>query len=266
MNGDPLRRRVFRRFCYSLADEVFAVSNELRAHYAKQVGIAPKRINVIPNGVDLRRFCPDAAVRNRLRAQIGATDREVVLGTVGRLDPVKDHATLLLAAEQVIAAGVPLKVVIVGDGPGRARLHDAIAGSSALRHRVVLAGESSKPEEWLNALDVFALPSLSEGMSNTILEAMATALPSVVTVVGANPDLVEEGKTGFLVDPRDVKSMAARVLTLASDGELRCAFGRRARRKVESDFSLHRMLENYLQLYTVCTTHQSLAGTALGRA
>ncbi len=266
MNGDPWRRRVFRRICYSLANEVFAVSRELREHYARQLGLAPARIDVIPNGVDAGRFRPDASTRRRLRLQIGAVDQEIILGTVGRLDPVKDHATLLLAAEQVIAAGAPLRVVIVGDGPGKEQLQATIETSSSLRGRVVLAGESSKPEDWLNSFDVFALPSLSEGMSNTILEAMATELPSVVTSVGANPDLVEESKTGFLIRPRDVRGLADRILQLVGDRELRRKLGQRARQKVESEFSLQRMLENYSRLYTIRTTQRRLAGTALGRA
>jgi glycosyltransferase involved in cell wall biosynthesis len=266
MNGDPLRRRVFRRFCYSLCDEVFAVSRELREHYAKQVRFAPSKINVIPNGVDLDRFRPDPATRARLRAGIGASEQEIILGTVGRLDPVKDHATLLAAAEQVIGAGMPVRVVIVGDGPNKEQLQAAIDKSSSLQGRITLAGESSKPEDWLNSFDVFVLPSLSEGMSNTVLEAMATELPCVVTAVGANPDLVESDKTGFLVEPRDFRSLAARMLQLAADRDLCSAFGRSARQRVERDFSLQRMLENYSRLYTVRTTQKSLAGTAMGRA
>ncbi len=266
MNGDPWRRRVFRRFCYSLADEVFAVSRELREHYAKQVGVSPTRLNVIPNGVDIDRFHPSASSRHRLRGQIGAADGEIVLGTVGRLDPVKDHATLLLAAEQLIAGGMPLRIVIVGDGPGRDQLRHAVESSPFLRNRVTLAGESTHPESWLNSFDVFVLSSLSEGMSNTILEAMATELPSVVTSVGANPDLVEDGKTGFLVNPKDVAGLADRVLMLAEDRGLRSRLGKQARRKVETEFSLQRMLENYSRLYTVRTAQRRLVGTALGRA
>src|SRR5262245_16139670 len=158
MNGDPWRRRVFRRFCYALSDEVFAVSRELREHYAKQLGLAPAKISVIPNGVDLNRFRPDPATRSRLRKDLGVAEQEIVLGTVGRLDPVKDHATLLAAAEHVSTAGMPVRVVIVGDGPGREQLEATIDRSSSLRGRVTLVGESKKPEEWLNSFDVFVLP------------------------------------------------------------------------------------------------------------
>jgi glycosyltransferase involved in cell wall biosynthesis len=266
MHGDPLRRRVFRRFCYGLADEVFAVSNELREHYAKQTGVVPTRINVISNGVDVARFRPDAAARARMRAFLSATDQHIVLGTIGRLDPVKDHTMLLLAAEQILNAGVSLKVVIVGNGSERQKLQSQIESSLALRSSAILAGESGKPEEWLNALDVFALPSLSEGMSNTILEAMATGLPSVVTAVGANADLVEHGHTGFVVNPRDVNALASRVLMLVSNSSLRSDFGARARQKAASSFSLDRMLEDYSRLYTVCTFHKRPAETGLRRA
>jgi sugar transferase (PEP-CTERM/EpsH1 system associated) len=265
MNGDPWRRRVFRRFCYSLANEVFAVSRELREHYTRQLGLAQERMDVIPNGVDTGRFHADAAARHRMRAQLGAGEHEIVLGTVGRLDPVKDHATLLLAAEYVITAGMPLRVVVVGDGPGREQLQAAIERSSSLRRRVTLAGESARPEDWLNSFDVFALTSLSEGMSNTVLEAMATGLPSLVTSVGANPDLIDENRNGFLVSPRDFRSLAARVQQLAADGDLRLAFGQHARQKVETEFSLPRMLENYSRLYALRTAHRHVAGTAMGR-
>jgi sugar transferase (PEP-CTERM/EpsH1 system associated) len=265
MNGDPWRRRVFRRFCYGLANEVFAVSRELREHYAQQLDLAPAKINVIPNGVDLNRFRSDASTRSRMRTLIGAAEHEIVVGTVGRLDPVKDHASLLAAAEQAIAAGMPVRVVIVGDGPGKEQLQAAIAKSSALRGRVTLAGESNKPEEWLNSFDVFTLPSLSEGMSNTVLEAMATELPCVVTSVGANPDLVEDDRSGYLFQPRDFRALAGRILQLASDRDLRGAFGHRGRQKVEVEFSLQRMLENYSRLYTVRTMQKHVAGTAMGR-
>lgn len=156
--------------------------------------------------------------------------------------------------------------MIVGGGPERERLLAAVESSPSLRNRVTLAGESANPEAWLNSFDVFVLPSLSEGMSNTILEAMATELPSVVTSVGANPDLIEDGKTGFLINPRDAGSLADRIHKLAEDRDLRSTLGKQARQKVESEFSLQRMLENYSRLYAVRTKQQRLAGTALGRA
>lgn len=251
MNGDPWRRRVFRRFAYGLADEVFAVSRELREHYSAQVGVAKARIGLVPNGVDTERFHPDDETRMRMRLQLGISPSALIAGTVGRLDPVKDHNALLDAAELLGNSGGDVHVVIVGDGPEHETLQTRIAASPSLRGRVHLAGESAQPEHWLNAFDVFVLPSLSEGMSNTLLEAMATALPCVVTDVGANPDLVDDGQSGYLVPVRDAKAIADRVFRLAVDPQLRFRMGQRGRLKVTQEFSMARMLENYTRLYTL---------------
>ncbi|MFI5103404.1 MAG: glycosyltransferase [Terriglobales bacterium] len=266
MNGDPLRRRMFRRFCYTLADEVFAVSRELREHYAAQVGVPVSKFGLIPNGVDTGRFQPNPEVRTSLRERLKIANDVVLAGTVGRLDPVKDHATFVEAAEQLVTSGARLHFVIVGGGPEHDALRSRIDSSPALRKRFILAGEAERPEDWLNAFDIFVLPSLSEGMSNTVLEAMATALPCVVTAVGANPDLVEDGHTGFLVEARDADTLADRMLELAADPQLRSTFGRRGRLKVETQFSLPRMIANYTRLYTTHATHRRAGRTSLSRA
>lgn len=266
MHGDPWRRRIFRRFCYAMADEVFAVSRELCKHYATQLGINAKKIAVIPNGVDTSRFRSDVTARAMMRSHLGLKDDAIVVGTVGRLDPVKDHTTLLCAAEQLAANGSHIHVVIVGDGPEAGILHTRVETSAGLRGRVHLVGESNRPEDWINAFDIFVLPSLSEGMSNTILEAMATKLPCVVTRVGANPDLVVEDHTGFVVEARDESGIADRIRLLASDRRLRETLGRSGRERVEKNFSLNHMLENYTRLYTAGETRQRLARAALSKA
>lgn len=251
MNGDPWRRRVFRRFAYGLADEVFAVSRELREHYSAQVGIAKSHIGLVPNGVDTERFHPDDETRIRMRLQLGIPSTAFIAGTVGRLDPVKDHKTLLHTAELLGSSKTNSHIVIVGGGPEHEMLKTCIAASPSLHGRVHLTGESGHPEHWLNAFDVFVLSSLSEGMSNTLLEAMATALPCVVTDVGANPDLVDEGKSGYLVHVGDAKAMTDRIFQLAIDPQLRARMGQRGRLKVTQKFSMARMLENYTRLYTL---------------
>lgn len=266
MNGDPLRRRMFRRFCYALADEVFAVSRELREHYAAQAGVPASKFGLISNGVDTGRFQPNPEARAIMRERLKIGDDVLVAGTVGRLDPVKDHATFLTAAEQLVTAGARLHFVIVGGGPEHDPLRSRIDASPVLRKRFILAGEAARPEDWLNAFDIFVLPSLSEGMSNTVLEAMATALPCVVTAVGANPDLVEDGRTGFLVEARDADTLADRMLELAADPQLRSTFGRRGRLKVETQFSLPRMIANYTRLYAANATQRRAGRAALSRA
>jgi sugar transferase (PEP-CTERM/EpsH1 system associated) len=258
MHGDPWRRRIFRRLCYSVADEVFAVSRELSQHYAAQLGISVAHIKVIPNGVDTARFRPEADARARFRAQLGVPSNVVVLGVLARLDPVKDHRTLLQAAAQAMKAGAPLHVAIVGDGLEKQRLVEMTASNPLLHGHVTFVDETKQPQDCLNGFDIFALASLSEGMSNTILEAMATSLPCVVTRVGSNPDLVEEGRTGFLAGARDPETMAQRITELAANPQLRCEMGLQGRRKVESHFNLSAMVESYSRLYTSVAKKQDV--------
>ena len=265
MHGDPWRRRVFRRLCYTFADEVFAVSRELQEHYAAEIHVSTSRLKVIPNGVDSRRFRPDPEARKRMREQLGLGSDVIVLGTIGRLDPVKDHYTLLAASQRLLAQGVALRVVIVGDGPEHKALSEKIAASRRLRNAVTLAGESATPEDWLNSFDIFALPSLSEGMSNTLLEAMATGLPAIATHVGANPDLIDDGKTGFLVEVRRPEALANCALTLCADAKLRSLFGANARRRVESEFSFQQMLDRYSKLYTLPSAKPSTLHFVMGK-
>lgn len=262
MHGDPWRRCIFRRVCYAIADEVFTVSNELREHYARQVRFSPDRIRVIPNGVDSARFRPLQSP-DSMRAKLGLAPDVLVLGTVGRLDPVKDQGTLLSAAERLLQAGMKLHVLLVGDGPERERLLTRVAGSESLRGHVTFAGEVANPEKWLQTMDIYVLPSLSEGMSNSLLEAMSTGLPCVATCVGSNPDLVEEGETGFLVPAANAVAMAQRIEALASNAALRRSFGDRARRKADLQFSLNAMVENYSRLYASNAKEQGTVNVAL---
>lgn len=259
MNGDPLRRRIFRRLCYSISHEVVAVSPELSRHYASQLGIETERFKVIPNGVNTTKFRPNDEARIRFRRQLGLDSNVVVVGTLARLDPVKDHRTLLRASAQAMQAGVLLHVVIVGDGPEKQRLTELTASIPVLQGHVSFVDETRHPEDCLNGFDILALTSLSEGMSNTVLEAMATALPCVVTRVGSNPDLVQEGETGFLADAGDSEKIAQHICTLAADTQLRRDMGMRGRRKVESEFSLRKMVESYSRLYAAETISRPVA-------
>lgn len=265
MHGDPLRRRLFRRMCYSMANEIVAVSPELAQHYAAQLGIRGERFKVIPNGVNTTKFCPQDEARFRFRQRLGISGQTVVLGTLARLDPVKDHQTLLRASARAIQAGAPLHVVIVGDGPEKRRLIELTGSIPALQGHVSFVAETRQPEDCLNGFDVFALTSLSEGMSNTLLEAMATALPCIATRVGSNPDLVQEDETGFLSAAGDVEKIAQHIGGLAADAQLRREMGLRGRSRVESEFNLRKMVESYSRLYAMETGSRPIARAVLDR-
>jgi sugar transferase (PEP-CTERM/EpsH1 system associated) len=255
--GLPTRRRLFRRVAYSMANTVFAVTRELRDFHAQQAWVPPDRIRIIYNGVDTKRFCPHPQLRFSLRQKFGLPQTRFIIGTVGRLVDIKDHTTLLRASEIVLKAGIDAHVLIVGSGPELEHHQQLVKDSTALAGRVTFVGSSDEVPELLNAMDVFALTSISEGMSNTLLEAMATGLPVVATNVGGNPEVVE-GSSGWLFQPRDAETLAARLVLLASQENLRSRYGVAARERVVRSFSLQRMLDDYSQLYLELATRRGL--------
>lgn len=244
----PYRRRIFRRAAYAMADAVFANSRELRDYHARQAWIHGDSVRVIRNGVDTDRFQPQPSMRRQFRQELGVPHDSLLLGSVGRLVTIKDHITLLKAASLLAAQGVNLKVLLVGAGPEMAKLQTQVAEDANLVGRVIFTGASDRVPELLNAMDVFVLPSRGEGMSNTLLEAMASALPVVASRVGGNPELIDEWCTGFLFAPAETANLAEALKKLC-DPELRQRFGNAARERVILHFSLERMVREYRDLY-----------------
>ena len=251
LSSEPLRRRLFRRLCYRLADRVFAVSRELKQEFVSALGIPPNLFRVIYNGVDTKLFSPCVEERDTQRRKLGISPNTVVVGSVGRLDAVKDHATLLRAAETAVNQGSDLSpVVLVGDGPQRLPLEQLLQTMPALSGRVIFAGRTFDVAQWLRAFDIFALPSVFEGTSNTLLEAMASGLPAVATRVGGNIELFQENKSGLFFEVHDFQGLAAHLIRLAASPRLRQTFGAAARSHVEEIFPLEKMISNYNGMYT----------------
>jgi sugar transferase (PEP-CTERM/EpsH1 system associated) len=249
LEGLPKRRRILRRFAYAAADVVFTVSEQLRSYHSRQAWIPMERIRVLPNGVNTSQFARRPGESQETRQRLGLGDGSLVIGAVGRMVPIKDHAILLQAAEILISRGMPVRVLLVGSGPELAKHKESVAASPRLSGRVVFAGADSDVPALLNAMDIFVLPSLSEGMSNTLLEAMASSLPVVATRVGGNPELVEEQRSGWLFEPGDVMALAAILERIGGDSDLREGFGQAARRRAVQHFSLEAMVGSYRNLY-----------------
>lgn len=249
VSRQPWRRNAFRRLCFWWADRVFAVSEGLRDYFTPQLPILGGRLLVVPNGVDTELFRPVPETREEMRRELALAPDLFVVGTVSRLDPVKDHRTLLRAAELLLLQGCALRVLVVGNGPERAALEGEVQASSLLRERVVFVGERGDVPRWLQCFDAFVLPSLAEGMSNTLLEAMASGIAPVASRVGGNPEVIEEGRSGLLFDAGDANALAACLKILALNRDTRCRLGTGARQRVQSCFDLREMLENYTELY-----------------
>jgi sugar transferase (PEP-CTERM/EpsH1 system associated) len=250
-DGSNARRRRIRRLYRPFVSRYVAVAPDLARYLTEAIGVPPGRIDCIPNGVDTARFRPAEARQPIAGCPFGAGDR-LVIGTVGRLDPVKDQANLARAFALLLARRPELRdrlrLVIAGEGPERARI-EAVLADGGVQGLAWLAGERADVADLMRGLDVFVLPSLAEGMSNTILEAMASGLPVIATAVGANADLVEAGVTGRVIPPGDPVPLAAAIEACVDDGAATAAQGRAGRRRAVAHFSLVNMVERYQALY-----------------
>jgi sugar transferase (PEP-CTERM/EpsH1 system associated) len=247
--GDPLRRRLLRRFAFHLADRTFAVSYALRDFHARNTGFHIDKMSVIHNGVDTDRFCPQEAVRIRMREKLGIGPSDFCIGTIGRLEPVKDLFTLLRATIVLPESPRNWRVMIAGDGSESAALKQLVHDQGGGRLRVDFLGEVQEVPDLLNALDVYVLPSLYEGISNSLLEAMATGLPVIASAVGGNTEVVADGQSGLLFAAGDARALTDRLKLIYEGSELSVRLGRDGRRRVEDCFSLKSMVQRYEAFY-----------------
>jgi sugar transferase (PEP-CTERM/EpsH1 system associated) len=246
---EPWRRVCIRRLAFELAHRVFSVSYQLRDLHARRTGFPARRIGVIHNGVDSGRFFPDLEVRARVREELGLLGDEFCIGCVGNLLPVKDHMTLLQSLEGFAGADGNWRLLMVGEGPELGKLQAFAEAHPDWKQRVLFLGSSNRVRELLNAVDVYVLPSLAEGISNSLLEAMSTGLPVVATATGGNPEVVADGESGWLFPVRDSARLTEILLRLRENRQLRLEMGRRAARRMREEFSIDAMVRNYEQLY-----------------
>ena len=245
-NGRNRKRNIVRKCLSPLVIRFVTVSEDLESWLIRTVGIPDSKVTTIHNGVDTCRFSPEA--RSAARVSLGLDDSVFTIGTVGRLDPVKDHTSLLQAFLPIARSAQPACLIIAGEGRMRSAI-ERLGAELNISDKIHLLGERHDIPQVLKACDVFTLTSIAEGISNTILEAMASALPVVATRVGGNPELVDDGVTGYLVSAGDVAALTATYETYRNNPNLRDLHGRNARTRAEHKFSLERMATQYAQLY-----------------
>ena len=252
LHGNDRRFRWIRRLYRPFVHSYVALSRDLERCLTDEVNVPPHRVLQIRNGVDTARFRPAAASRPVAPGCPFNGPGLWIIGTVGRMQAIKNQTGLAEAFVRVLkdqpSLRGRLRLVMVGDGPLRAQAQSVLdnAGLGALAW---LPGERADVPEVMQGLDCFVLPSLSEGISNTILEAMACGLPVIAADVGGNAELVRHGETGLLVPDCDVESFAGNILRLALRPAEAAAMGRTARVLAESDFSVKTMVDRYQALY-----------------
>ena len=235
-----------RQRLYRACRKVHTVSESLR-RYLIEHGFPAEKITAILNGVDTERF--QSVDKAAVRAQLGLPPHGQFIGIVGRFDPNKKHLLLIEAFNRVAAQLPGARLVIVGDkGAEKDKIHAAAAASPA-RDRIHLAGFQANPTPWYQALDLLAAPSIFEGLSNAVLEAMACGVPCLAHNACGNAEVITSGADGFLAALDTPELLAAELhRVLAAPVEL-VAVGQRARARVMRDFSMDAMVRNYARIY-----------------
>jgi sugar transferase (PEP-CTERM/EpsH1 system associated) len=252
-DGTSRKYRTLRRMLDPTIDRFVTVSQELQQWLIEHVGISSGKITRICNGVDTERFRPRASVgRSHLHGP-GFPPGSVVVGSVTRFSEIKDPLNLVRAFIEArrAAAGKALRLVMLGDGVLLPQAHSMLAEAGEA-DAAWLPGSRDDVPELMRDMDVFVLGSKREGISNTVLEAMATGLPVIASATGGNLELILDGRTGALVPAGDAGAIARVLLDYAAQRSLRLEHGAQARRRTEQEYSLHGMLAKYNELYLGC--------------
>jgi glycosyltransferase involved in cell wall biosynthesis len=264
---DYVPNRLFAPLLYNhLVDGVGAISQGV-ARALICGGVARQSITIIPSGVDCTRFAPpDAIAREQARTTLGLLPGEIAIGTVGALVGRKGHRILIDAmalvqceprGDQAAAEiGSHLRCFIAGAGPLRHELSQQVA-QCGLGRVVTLLGPLEDAATLLNALDVFVMPSLNEGMGVAALEATAAGLPVIASAVGGLAEVVDDGRTGILVNPNDPVILAQAIMRLGADCHLRSAMGKEGRKRATRNWSMELMAQRTLKLYDACLSRVS---------
>ncbi len=242
------RLRAYRRFDSLLIryfTRIIAVSEGVKKEMLRY-GVPKEKIRVIDNGVDLTRF-GDTVSSTAIREEFGIKEGAPVIGTVGNLGPEKGHVYLLQAAKEIVNRVKSVKFIFVGEGRLRTYLEHE-ASEFGIRDHVIFAGFRTDIPSLLSAMDIFVLPSVTEGLPMVLLEAMAAKKAVVATRVGAVSKVVDN-ESGILVEPRDVAGLQKAILSLLTSREKRDTYASAGHDTVRTHFSSERMSSEYIALY-----------------
>ena len=248
----PERRVVVIEELFSslFIDRIIPVSEELKNYLWKKLRFPRKKLEYISNGIDTETFFKRVWKEkgSEIRRQIGVNNDEFLIGTIGRVTQVKNQSLLIEAFNHVLKRHKNCKLLIIGNGP---ELHNLrkLAKNLEISERVLFPGERDNIPQLLSGFDLFVLPSLSEGTSITLLEALSCSVPVIASNVGGNSKLIVHGKTGLLFDQHDEKELAEKICSLISDREKAHILAQSGRAHVLKHYSLHEMNRRYLALY-----------------
>ena len=242
-----LKRVVYNQFLNLFTSRITGVSNFSKDSLVRYEKLPARKIKVIYNGISPQGF-EISLDREAKRRELGIEQDEVVVGMIGRFDPVKNHRMLLAAFRDVVKQIWGAKLLLIGDGPLKKECKES-AAELDIDDYVVFLGQRNDVPQILQVIDIFVLSSITEATSLTLLEAMAAGLPVIAMDVGGNPEIVLRDQTGILVPPRNYIELAKAIVSLIRDPEKRKRMGEAGKRRAKALFSIDRMLEEYAQIY-----------------
>ncbi len=243
------KRRASRRAFPCWGEKVIAISEQVKEHLIKDFQVEPGRIELIYNGVDLEEFHPyDKTEIEKEKKRFGLDPQKKIIGHIGRLSSVKGQKFLVLAAEALAHKRGDVQFLIIGDGEEEGPLRDLIV-RKGLEGVVKVCNSVRNTSISLAVMDVFAMPSLQEGLGISILEAQAQGIPVVASRVGGIPSIVEDGKTGLTFEVGDVVSLVSAIERFLEDKAFRDLAVRSAKAQAQERFSLKEMADRTTELY-----------------
>lgn len=228
---------------------ITAISKATRQALIDYENFSGKKIRVIYNGIDDKRFAgPLNPVRSDLKNQLHIPENAWILGSVARLDSIKNQPMMLKAFKKIHTTLPETYLLIIGDGPERGKL-EQLARELGVESRVIFTGFKEETHLYYKIMDLFLLTSFSEGTAMTLLEAMASSVPCIATNVGGNPEIVVHNETGALIPDNDHDALAETVLSLLQDQQEIHRLGKQGRARFEKRFTVQKMVKAYQQLY-----------------
>ena len=237
-------QRVFSYY----TDGIIALSSDIKSNMVNHIGIESSKIKVVINGVDTNKFSPTERSSELIR-EFNIEEGDLVIGAVGRLVSVKNYPEMLLAVKNLKATSANVKLIIVGDGPELESLQNLVH-QYELSKEVCFTGSRSDISEILRLFDIYVLTSTNEGLSNTLLEAMSSSIPVIVSRVGGNTEIVSSDSVGLTYSSGDYDELTGKLRALSQDFGVRRQIAKNAREHIIKNYSLDAMIRNYADMYT----------------
>jgi glycosyltransferase involved in cell wall biosynthesis len=240
------KRKYINPFLVKLTDHITTISKATKQALVEYEYIPGSKIEIIYNGI--AELEGNVTATQQLRKNLSISEDTLILGTISRLDPIKNHRLLISSFARIQKIYPKLMLVIVGDGDLRSNL-DKLVKQLEISDKVIFTGFKPNPVDYLQLMDIFLLPSLSEGTAMTLLEAMSLSKACIVTDVGGNPEIIEHEVSGLVTPSDDENMLVAACDLLLKDGKLRKKLGDAARAQYEKRFTVQYMLSNYQEIY-----------------